>query len=522
MITGRFERHGRNQYDPSMPIESEVACEMMNRSTNSRSSPYACRTATTLRGRRAVFPFAAPTAAGLFTLIAAHAAFPAPPPKGPDIPAPEIAAVLDPLMARRFDTLIESARISPSDPKAIGDLGHFYEANGFSHLAAECYGRAARLNPEDPKWMFHEAVIARTLGNNDLAENRLRALLSRRADHAPSIELLGLIQLDRGVLADASQLFQRVAELRPNLPGGHAGLGRTKLAEGNASDAEEHLRRAVELAPNWDGARYYLAAALRLQGRTLEANAEASRVSDHTVWVYLPDPWYSDVTRQAAGRDPLLRIARTLIAAGQAETAVRVLRTLLAVDPRDVPVAQELAELYLRADRPNDVLQILKAPIQTDATNVTTNLHLAAAFHMIGHLSSAQAHAEAAVKQDPNSAEAYYGLGLSLAGQAEFERALDILHRAVELGGGDPRYAQAVCELLIFQKRWNEADGPCRTALSSEPRETAHLFNQGRVCLYLGQIDEAVRLLKAAAERRPQDEEIQEALNKALAEKARE
>lgn len=430
------------------------------------------------------------------------------------VPVPDFAAVLHPLMAKRFDNILEAVRARPDDPAVIGELGCFYEANLFPDLAAACYERASTLAPDDPQWMFHRAAVARATDDLKFAEKALRLVLARRPDHAASREQLGLALLADGSLDEAATAFERLIELRPDMPSGYVGLARVRLARNNAEEAEGLLRRAVDVAPNWNAARYYLAVALRALGRPAEAEAEAARGTD-TRWMFIPDPWYADVTRQAAGREPLMAVARGMRAMGATDNAIRIYRTLLTVDPRDVPVAQELADLYLRANRPADVVLMLREPLLADPDNLRTNIQLAAGFFGIGRLSDSQAHAEAALKLNPNSAEASYGLGLALAAQGEYDSAIAALHRAVEFGGGDPRYAQAVCELLIHQERWNEADAPCRTALSREPKETAHLYNLGRVSLKLGRIDEAIRYLQLAAERKPDDAAIQQALKEA-------
>ena len=125
--------------------------------------------------------------------------------------------------------------------------------------------------------LFAEAVRHHQLGRGFEAEALCRTVLARDAGHAGSLHLLGVIAMQRGLLADAVALFGKAAESRPDIAIGHHSLGKALAATGRANAAAEAFERAVALDPVFAEAHKDLGVVLLAQGRFQEASARFAR-----------------------------------------------------------------------------------------------------------------------------------------------------------------------------------------------------------------------------------------------------
>lgn len=121
------------------------------------------------------------------------------------------------------------------------------------------------------------------------------------------------------------------------------------------------------------------------------------------------------------------------------------------------------------------------------------------------------------VKQYPESADAYAGLGVALLAQGERSAAQDMLRLAIEL---DPRHAPALNALGVALDQAGqhvEARALLNRAWSIQPRSHVALNNLGSSYLATGEFAEAASVLQQAEQLEPRDFAVKNNLGLALA-----
>lgn len=124
------------------------------------------------------------------------------------------------------------------------------------------------------------------------------------------------------------------------------------------------------------------------------------------------------------------------------------------------------------------------ATSEEDAANYRSNLNEGISLLRTGtrdELVRAIAKFKAALKMQPESAEAYYWLALAYSDQHNYLRAADNAKEAITY---DERLAEAWLlwgQVLLYQREWNEALVKLDTAARLAPEDPMILFNLGRV-----------------------------------------
>lgn len=437
-------------------------------------------------------------------------------PASQEIPLPEDLASLELALKERIEALAQAIRDNPTDAEARGRLGLLYDAHDYRDQALECYAQASSADPENPRWRYHWGALKQVRGDAASAESAFRAVLAKLPKHVPSHERLGLLLLDRGIHREAGDHFQQVIRLRPDQPPGYAGMGRVLLAMDRPMDAIPLFQKALSIAPQWGAARYLLGQAYMAVGRSAEAKVQMAQGTGSS-WIHVSDPWHAEVAKSAVGRTALLSYAMAFSHAGRAVEAARVYERLLVRDPIDIDAANGLASLHLSAGRAEDAIRVLKEPSQANPKNAQMHITLAASYYESDNVGGSLMHALQAVRLDPALPDAHYGVGIASAALGEMEEAMASLQTAAELEPADPRYQQVLCEFLIYQKSWDEAEPYCRSAAELEPKNWESLFNLGRVCMRLDLLDDAVHQLQAAVALNAPDPRVRRSLERAIA-----
>ncbi len=110
-------------------------------------------------------------------------------------------------------------------------------------------------------------------GKIEEAERAYLEILERRPEHAPALNLLGMLagQTRRGALA--VEILTRATTAAPANAEYHNNLGNALLMQGRAADAIKSFERAVQLRPDFSEVRRNLGVALNMTGRREEALA---------------------------------------------------------------------------------------------------------------------------------------------------------------------------------------------------------------------------------------------------------
>jgi Flp pilus assembly protein TadD len=134
----------------------------------------------------------------------------------------------------------------------------------------------------------------------------------------------------QGDLKTATAAFQKVTEADPNNPDGWVNIGRAAVQEGDMERARTVLEKALALSPNLARANFFYARVLRSDGNYEGAAARLRLVLDQ----YPRD------------RVALNDLGRILFLQRKYDDAVKVLQSVLAIDPEDLQAHYNLMLCY--------------------------------------------------------------------------------------------------------------------------------------------------------------------------------
>ena len=199
--------------------------------------------------------------------------------------------------------------------------------------------------------IFTQAAAYYGAGDFDAAARCALTVVAQTPDHFDALHLLGVICLNRGLLADAACYLERAAQFQPDHPLLSVNRGNAWLALHQFSRAETTSRRALVSEPGHLDALQNLAIALASQNRTQDA-IEVYR----TALLHKPDhtPALFNMAVALAALDRL----------GEAEIAYR---TALRTAPPSLPpsrmanILSGLGGVLAALDRPEEALALFRS-----------------------------------------------------------------------------------------------------------------------------------------------------------------
>jgi adenylate cyclase len=195
------------------------------------------------------------------------------------------------------------------------------------------------------------------------------------------------------VLPEATRAAHRALDLAPDLAEAHVALGHVRSLTGDNEGATRSFERALELNPELFEAHYYFA-------RHCMAHGEFARAAELFASAFAVRP--DDFTVPALAIPVLDRIGRHAEAEALAHDTLDGLKHQIELNPDDSRAMTFLAGLYARLDRRQDGIPYVEAALRARPDDFAT-LYNAACYY-------------------------------SLAGKAD--RAIELLERACEFGGG--------------------------------------------------------------------------------------
>jgi tetratricopeptide (TPR) repeat protein len=124
-----------------------------------------------------------------------------------------------------------------------------------------------------------------------------------------------------------------------------------------------------------------------------------------------------------------------------------------------------------------------------------------------GDYQGAELQCKKALELNPQSARAYYYLGLALFGRKEFDQAIQYFSQAVEREPGTGEIHTNLGAAFVAKGMLNEAVSHLEKALQIDPNDAAAHSNLGVVMLRQGDKQGAIRHLSEAARLKPNDHE---------------
>lgn len=384
-------------------------------------------------------------------------------------------------VADSIQTAREMVLDAPRSARRWGHYGMVLEAHAYHDAARRCFVQAERLDPQDYRWPYLQAMtLAETDVQRAIACCRRSAAL--REDRLHVRLRLAQLLLETGKPSEAAQHLRIVRRERPDDPATLLLLARAAYRNGRLHEAVKWARQAVDEAPRVREPRAFLA---RLYHRLDKRDAAQQTLSELE---RLPDnelTWRDPLVQQVMQlrRDPHWRVqqARRLVQEGQVERGLQQLENVVAAHPevREFPI------------------ELGRALLQT------------------GHVNHAHSVLHDAIERHPSDAELRYLLGLLHVTREEWKKAV---HRFREATARKPDHAMAYYNLgqaLLRVERKKRASEAFKQAVSLKSDLVEARINLGRLLLQAGKCAEAADHLQAAAQLKPDDAEVRQLLKRA-------
>ena len=224
-----------------------------------------------------------------------------------------------------------------------------------------------------------------------------------------------------GEPAKAAAAYGQGVKLRPNSASASRYLGIALYESGQLGPATTALKRAIELDPS--EARSWLELALISSGKGQNAEAVAEIQKAGALDPDLPDVWN---------------------ALGTVTNSEDAFRRAIRIDPYDAAANGNLARLLAARGDLAEAVYFFEKAGSLQPTGAVNLYEYALTLVQMNHFEDSQREARAAVRADPNLAEAHELLGGLLAREKDFDAALVEYREAVRL---KPEFGRAQLDL---------------------------------------------------------------------------
>lgn len=328
-------------------------------------------------------------------------------------------------------------------------------------------------NLEGPPWypvftMFHAGAMAESLG---------------RIDEAREFYESAITDQERGGIAPDTFVRAVMA-----LAGLEARAGNQRAALDALAVGEQFVTSYAPLA------------ALR---QTIEAGEK-------------PEPEVSGPQEGAAAA--LFTLGSALNQPGAEETVMLYLQFARVLDPENAATLVMLGSIQETLGKPEEAIKLYRQVPKDSPMRRVSELQLGLALASLERIDEARKHLEALIEADPTDLQSYRAYGRVLAVDEDYEELARVFEQAVKVAGPAPTRESwnLFYQLGIAYERldlWPKAEAAFKRALQLYP-------DQPQVMNYLGyswidmnmNLDEAMELIRAAVDQRPNDGYIVDSL----------
>ena len=421
------------------------------------------------------------------------------------IPIPEKIDTLRPALVELIQKHADMVRSDMDNPIAIATLGLVYEANGLWGESRDCYVWASSLAPDEPMWIYHQAVATKMWGDPPGSLSLLRQGSAKFPDFAPLQWGLGDALADAGLIDEAKPAFERTIELAPDKCEGYVSLADILIRTGEYAAAFEMLKPGIRIDPYYKSARYTLGRALRGLGQLAEAENQL-RLGTSGKKRNMEDAWGEHRMKYNLTISSMMGRSDQLMNAGQLDEALKILKRALSLDPDDVQILNQIAAAYLMGGQNKQAEEALLRAKQTDDDNLGIYINLAACYLGMNKPKKALQAANRAMKIDATLWEVPFNRGLALTKLKDYDAAHKALQAALALDPPGATVHLAMGDVSLALNLLDEAKLNYQVGMDRDPRSALAPYGLCRTFIKLGdwvQAQEALGALIALVPRDP-------------------
>ena len=398
-------------------------------------------------------------------------------------------------------------------PKALAPryaLAQVLYQQGKFKEAQEAIQEVLKAVPDNIPSVLIDGATALALGSYEQALSDLDRVIGQYPDNAYARRLLAAAQIKLGKMAPAMETLRPLLNAQTGDAQALALAGEAQLREKNYSKASEYLQRALELNPaQAPKLRTQLAIGLLGAGDTTQALVNLEQASKGSngqsladsilITIYLRQKEFDQALTAIAslekklGPNPVTSTLRGTALLGKQDVAGarKAFEQALSIQPTFFQAAANLAQLDMRAGKPDAAIERFKAILNKDGNNVQAMLALAelaasqkqeqAYVHWLIKAKEAQPNiifpyvklvdfyiakkdtgralgiADEAAKAYPASTEALALLAATQLAVGDYEKSLKVARQLQTLQPGSPIGYDSEANVLMAQKQYGQA-----------------------------------------------------------------
>lgn len=328
------------------------------------------------------------------------------------------------------------------------------------------------------------AAIANVLIRQDKAQEAvdlLNPLIAKKQKSVPLLSAMGIALLETRQTQPALEVLTQVVELDPKHRPALTALGDMAFEAGRFSDASARYRAAIDAG---------------------DESPESTAIGDpdHD----LPPIESAAPRRETIESDLHLKLARSMLATGQAEGVQAILERAVSLDPTHATARMELGAFFLQINRAEEALTQYQEACRLDPDNSDGPYNLGGAMLRLGRLKEAEDAYREALRLKPDHGRCWINLGIALVQQGRREEGKDAFVKATAI---EETRAEAYYSLGITLARENDTDGALREyaqALGANPGHPGAMIASARLHLAAGRAPSAVEILRRGLAAAPQ------------------
>ena len=318
-------------------------------------------------------------------------------------------------------------------------------------------------------------------GHLDAAARHYEGLLLGRPDDAEALHLFGVLQFQRGQIAEAETLIRRAIAISPE-PGALANLGSILAHQGGAAAALEHYEAALRIEPGHVQSLVHMGNTLielRRYEHALSAYDRALKVSPLLL-------------------DALCNRGSALRALGRHQEALETYESALIVDPQSFESFYNLGNVLRDLQRYAQALQNYERALAIAPDNPVILSVRGRTLVDLGRPKEALASFNEAIAAKPDFVDALYNSAVALERLGRAQEAVQRCERVLALESHHAKALATRGNALLQLERYEDALSDYDLALAIEPDVTGVLCNRGTTLHRLERHEEALRSYDAA------------------------
>ena len=294
--------------------------------------------------------------------------------------------------------------------------------------AADAYGRAVKIEPQNYDAFNNYGNVLRELGKLEESESALTKAIELKADHTQAHYNLGVTQRQMNKLSAAEKSFRSAIQYNPDFADAHNYLGNIYKARNQLDTAAESYRRALDIMPNYAEVHNNLGNVLFSLGnldeaetrfrRALELRPDSVDVSINlgTLYFRKNQPDKAEVVfKEALSKDPknaqlINNLATSMHQQGKFTEAEELFQRILTHDEQSVSVLHNFGNLALDMNKLEQGKELHQRVVEITPDSAYAQRNLGVTLATLGDAESAEQCYRQAIEIDPTQAETYYRL----------------------------------------------------------------------------------------------------------------